>query len=443
MRERSPGVEPTSLYAKLFINGFTRACHVVLVAELSSAPEPALVEAALRDVLEREPRLRSTVEMSRLGVPTRFVHHTVDHWLEAGGLRIVEGFDPANLEAFRQEALAAPMDLRGELPVRVWLLRGTSGAAIVVKAHHAVIDARTSRPTLLRFVQRYRAHAAGQAPPVATSGPRPARARLQWATEAWAWLRSARLDARVPEVSVLADPGGAGAGPPHTRCAVRVLPIEELSRLNAAAARAGVTFPQLVCAATLRAFGAYNARRVGDGRGAPPRVGLMVAASRRPSAARPADDAPSVDTILLSVDTALLAAERNAELQRHVRAALHRPDTRHNGVMLWAFYAARRLMALRGIAPAAATDSVHVLYSDASSLATSFRRPLELTPGVTVERLHYVASPVAPDQAMLVTYAYGSELRVALMHDDGVIRGDELLDDLIAALRTPTEKEAS
>ena len=253
------GSERTSLYAKLFINGFSRPSYLVVVAELSGAVDVAIVREVLADCLEREVRLRSLVEFSRLGVPVRFRHQPVARWFDAGCFQVVEGFDFATLASFRRELLVAPMALDREFPLRVWVLRGDGRSALVVKVHHAVVDARTSRPILLRFVTRYRARAAGRdLAPVPPPAPPLRREGAPALLHAWRWLRSARLDARVPDVSLIAEPGlGAAATGAGVCCAERVLPARELARVTDEAAQQGLTFPQHVCAATLRALGVY------------------------------------------------------------------------------------------------------------------------------------------------------------------------------------------
>jgi hypothetical protein len=450
------GSEATSLYAKLFINGFSKPSYIVVTVELSGRADAAALRAALREVLARHPLLCARAEFAA-SIPMRFVHHAPERWLDEGGLEVRDAAPPDAIPALQRRALAEPMDLERDGPLRVWLLHVGSGeearSVVVVKVHHAVVDAYSGRLAVLEAAAAYRRHAASVVAPVA-GAPRGARPSDQSPfkrlagdpggalARAFRWLRTARLRARVPEASVVAHVAPRGPIEAHpVAYGERILAAGALGRVVAGASALGLTFPQAVCAAALRAMDTYNARESPRlGAATPPRVGLQVAASRRFRNAAERSASFAVDTVLVEAERALLAPERGHDLARRVRQALLAPGAGHNELLLAAFYAARRARAAArrlGLAPPwdpQPARAIHLLYSDGTSVATRLPQRLELSPGLAVTSLSYLASPVALDQGMLISFAYAGELRLSLVYHEGAIDGDALLSDLAREL---------
>ena len=104
----------TTLYEKLFIDGFQKPSYVVATVLLAHAPDPAAIELAARRTLVCHPRLRSVVRM-RFGVPFELVPRP---W---SGARV---HDSADLRALEERLLSTPLDSIRDSPLEVHVVVG-------------------------------------------------------------------------------------------------------------------------------------------------------------------------------------------------------------------------------------------------------------------------------------------------------------------------------
>lgn len=471
--------EPTSLYAKVFIDGFSKPSCIVLTSVLSGRMPAALGVSTFESLVEDNPPLRSRVERSRLGVPTHFRRCSTAAWRAAGSISVHEPFDLAGLGAFERGLLGTRLDPEKEFPFQVWILQGEEAgrpvSAVVIKAHHAIVDAHAGKRLLLEYVTRWRAAMAegvnaGERARARANGALPKReveaaVKAPWqqvaarARRAWEWARAADLSGRVPDVSLLSSYRPTGA---LYDLAVtfeeRVLPEALFERVRTAAARRDLTFSHALCISLLRAMRRYNQDEVARApqRSLPDAMGLMIAVTRR----WPREAAGAVrfeaDTRMLSVPDSMFAPARAAELEALVRDAHAVRRGGHNDVSLALLYASRRVERLatklrgkpRALDP---VPHVHFTLSDLTGGALRLRGAIELplpgaapaTPPLRVETLRTLVSPFAPAHAGLIATVYGGRLRLTLLHHEGAVRGDDLLDGLVGELERHLEQRSS
>ena len=72
--------EPTSLYAKAFVTGFSKPAYVLITAKLDGVLDEALFRKTSHALVEENPLLRSRVTSNLLGLPSHFVHGDVAEW---------------------------------------------------------------------------------------------------------------------------------------------------------------------------------------------------------------------------------------------------------------------------------------------------------------------------------------------------------------------------
>jgi hypothetical protein len=452
--------QPTNLYAKVFIDGFSKPSYVVFTIHLNAVIAADVVRRAALTLVERHPLLRSKVERSWLGVPVRFRHFSPSAWLSEGSLHIEDGFDFSRLHAFEEELLSTPLDPVARFPFQGWLLNGEidgrPASTIVAKAHHAIVDASSGKILMLSFAEACREALGGAARPAPSPAARPtapAEGELTPLKRASQWLKAAELAPRVPAVSVLAD-FKPSAPTPELRVSFRerAVPVAELDRIRDRAAAARLTSSQLLCAALFRAMHAYNRAEVErrPGVALPGALGLMIAVSRR-WAARGATHTQKVgfeaDTRLLRVPAPILdAPAREPELFAIVREGLGLRRGGHNDVALGLLYASRwvesRIARVRGVGPKVPepVSEIHLTLSDLTGGATRLPRAMDLTPDLRVESVRYLVSPVAPAHGGLIVSVSGAEVRFTLLYHEGALRADALLDALFEELSMEPHK---
>lgn len=389
----------TTLYEKVFIDGFHKPSYVVATLALERAPaERDLAVAAVR-TLERHPRLRSLVR-TRLGVPVALVPRPAHEWLERGGLHVLA---TADMHALEEKLLSAPLDLRRSMPLELYLVR--EPASLVVKVHHAVIDA-TSGFTLLHDFARI---VAGLAPIDRTRpAPDPWRRTIEWITRM-------QLRPRLPEVSVVASyhPAAMLDHEPvvYTQ---RVIP-GGFARITERGRSRGATFSELVASSLLSAMHRYNADRSPS---PPAKLGLMFARARPRSRHREASF--SADTGVVSIPAARLGVLHDPATLRELRHAAR--DSRHNDLALAALYVTRKLYG-KSRAPSE-QRAVHLTLSD----VTAFGRASSRTEsGLAVTDMRVLASPTSFDHAGMLVSRFADDLRLALVAHRGAVDAEALL----------------
>jgi len=422
----------TTLYSKLFINGFAKPSYVVFSARTPARLEADALRTGLRRVLERHPMLRARVEMSWLGVPRRFKVAEVGEWWSGGGLTVMEdGTTPADLEV---HLMRTPMDLARDFPFRVWIRRDASGAGSTLhaKLHHAVVDGHSGRQILMDLL--------GAGVQAARAPDAPGATQPVWRRAAQ-WLRGTRLG-RLPQVSLLSR--FTPEGPTDAlvvEAAERLFPADWLARQRARARERGLTFPQALCVALLQSFDTCNRRlrAAHDGLALPKTLGLMVAVSqRRHRGERGPSQGFDAETRLVTVPGRLAEPDQGRSLADYVRRVLRERRVRHNHVSLAAMYVRRRASALWSAttagAVAAPRGAVHLTYSDLTGLATRFDRPLQLDRGLRLEGPRILVTPVAADHTVLLVYCVPEGVRLSLTYHRGALDGSALLDDVLAHL---------
>lgn len=393
----------TTLYEKVFIDGFHKPSYVVATLTLDALPPVDRLRGAIERTLERHPRLRSLVRY-RWGVPVELKPVRVLDWFERGGVRELP---PGDLHAFEERLLGTPLDMRWELPLEVYAAR--SPARLVLKVHHAVFDATSGFGLLRDFAQAL----AGEA-----FAPRAARKSTP-AKRGLTWLRGVQLRPRVPAVSLLADYQPQGPLPREPVVFLeRSLPHAQVARHARAL---GVTVSQLIASALLSAMNAYNTAHFE----APPEdVGMMFVRARPRLGAASASF--QADTCVVSVPRRQIVRAHHpdtlAELQRAARA------TGHNDVALAALYLDRKIRG-RDTRPSRQT-SLHVTLSD----VTSFGRTLRPGGVLGLRDLRIRSSPTSFDHAGMMVSRFADELRFVVIAHRRALDLDALLTATLALL---------
>jgi hypothetical protein len=397
----------TTLHEKVFINGFQKPSYVVASLALDALPAESLVRSAALETLAAHPRLRSTTR-SRAGVPLELVPSPPEEWLERGGLRVLPH---ANLHALEEQLLGTPMDLARAFPFELYLVRDPP--ALLVKVHHAVLDA-TSGYTLLQDFARALVGAPRRERRARPVGPRVRRAL--------SWLSRVRLRPRLPAVSLVTDY--------HPRAPLDEEPVGYSERLVLGAhprivARGqarGATFAEMVASAVMSAMFTYNAERSSV---PPPELGLMFARALPRAGASEASF--RAETCVVSVPSGRLATLHHPRTLRELRSAA--TDPRHNDVALAALYATRRIFG-RAAAPAP-QRAIHFTLSDVTAFA---RGAGGLLGGLAIRDMRVLASPTSFDHAGMIVSRFGTDVRLALIAHRGALDAGALLDATLGNL---------
>ena len=397
----------TTLYEKVFINGFQKPSYVVASLALAEPPPEALLTRVIPEVLEAHPRLRSLVR-SRFGVPTHFEPLAAAEWLSRGGLVI---HPSADLHALEERLLSTPLDLGRTFPLEVHLVRGP--AALVVKLHHAIIDGASGFALLHDFARV-----------LSIRPPRrePRQRRAHWPKRLQSWAARAQLRPRLPEVSLVARyrPSAVLEQEP-VEYAERVIPGGHRRIAERGRAR-GATFSEILASALVSAMNDYNRQRTAR---PPSRVGLMFARAQP----RRAEHAASfrADTCLVSLPADLLEQLHHPSTLRQLRAAAR--DPHHNDVALGLLYVTRRLARPQSVP--SEQNGLHFTLSD----VTSFGRGLGREGfGLTIRDLRVLASPTSFDHAGMLVSRFGGDVRLSLVAHRGAVESEALFGQLLANL---------
>lgn len=395
----------TTLYEKVFIDGFHKASYVVATLALASPPDGRALEEPLLRCLERHPRLRSLARFA-LGIPLSLDVRPPREWLSRGGLRTHQR---ADLHALEQTLLTERMDLETQMPLEIHLV--AEPAALVMKVHHAFIDATSGFGLLLDF-----ACAAGGAPFPRREAPPPA----SWA-ELKDWLARVQLRPRVPEISVTTSymPSAHLESEPVV-FEERVL-AGSFDRISVAARRRGSTFSETTASAVLSAIHRYNTAR----REVPRETGLMLARARPRSKHR--DVSYTSDTCVVTVPSANLGTLHHPETLAELRAIAR--DRRHNDLALSLLYASRKL-GKRETQPTLQRGVAFTL-----SDLTAFGRLAGRAGGaMAIRDLRVLASPTSFDHAGMLLSRFGDDVRLSLISHRGALDGRALLDATVELL---------
>ncbi|HEY8547646.1 MAG TPA: amino acid adenylation domain-containing protein, partial [Acidimicrobiales bacterium] len=135
------------------------AYNFPLVVRLGADLDPAVLHAALDDVVGRHEALRTIFEEVD-GEPAQRI-------LAAADARVpFEVLDaaPGDVEALVTELVRRPFDLARDLPIRAAVVRAGDARVVVVVLHHIATDEWSDRPFLRDLTQAYEARAQGRAP---------------------------------------------------------------------------------------------------------------------------------------------------------------------------------------------------------------------------------------------------------------------------------------
>jgi hypothetical protein len=400
----------TTLYEKVFIDGFHKPSYVVASIALERMPTKAELERALLATIESHPRLRSLVR-TRLGVPIALEPRSPREWLERGGLT----FDDApDVRALEERLLSTPLDLRRTMPLEVHVRRAPP--AIVIRIHHAVIDASSGFAVMDDFARCL----AGLGPSSRSRARRP-RA-ITPIRRARQWLARANLRPRLPGVSVVTRyTPRTGLEEEPVVYVERVLASAH-ARIVRLARRHGASLSELVASALLSGMHAYNAGRSSE---PPDEIGLMFARARPRLAHR--DAAFRADTCVVSMPRSLLSSPHHpatlAELRRRANEATH------NDLALGSLYASRKLLG-RSRAPRE-QHGLHFTLSDLSSFGRGLARARA---GLPITGVRVLASPTSFDHAGMIVSRFGEDLRLSVIAHRGALDADALLSATVRHL---------
>ncbi|GGY43289.1 condensation domain-containing protein [Streptomyces tanashiensis] len=141
------------------LEGSSPAYNAPVVLRLGSMPDPAVLEAAVRDVVERHEVLR-TVYPARDEEPYQRILDDADVPFDVE--RCAPGED---VRARATEFARLPLDVTVELPVRVRLFEVADGTAVLVLlVHHIATDGWSVGCLLADLDAAYRARSEGRAP---------------------------------------------------------------------------------------------------------------------------------------------------------------------------------------------------------------------------------------------------------------------------------------
>lgn len=403
----------TTLYEKVFLDGFEKPSYVVVTLAFEGAlPSAALLESAVHRTLERHPRLRSKVALE-LGVPTRFVAAPRDEVARAARPTEHEGRDLPSLE---RELLSTELDPSKSLPFELHVVRNP--AAIVLRVHHAVIDASSGFSLLRDFARA-----------LGASVPEPRARRTSPAARARAWLLGLRTRPRLPDPGLFVE--YLPRNPLRREPVVygeRVV-VGAFARARARAKRYGATFSELLASSVLSAFRDTAAARGGP---MPPRLGLMIARARSRGGASASFRA---ETSVVSVRTSELERAHEPSTLAQVRGAGR--DGGHDDVALAALYLGGKLRrALRGDdrgLPRPVSDVTFTL-SDLTGFGKVSEAPLR---ALGVRDVRVLASPTAFDHAGMIATRSGDDLRLVVIAHDGAFDQDALLTATLLHLGEP------
>ncbi|GGM09029.1 condensation domain-containing protein [Micromonospora yangpuensis] len=140
------------------MGGASRIYNIPVVLRLRRSLDPAVLTAAVGDLLDRHEVLR-TVYAAVDGEPFQVV-------LERGEPAVtVLDVPTAELPRVIDETTGHVFDLGGQLPLRVWLIRADDGSHhLVVLVHHIAADGWSMGALLRDLARAYTARAAGTAP---------------------------------------------------------------------------------------------------------------------------------------------------------------------------------------------------------------------------------------------------------------------------------------
>jgi hypothetical protein len=397
----------TTLYEKMFIDGFEKPSYVVATITLERPVPEVELAAAIRATLERHPRLRSNVTL-RFGVPVALVPRSPEAWLVRPGIRALE---EADIHALEEELLGTPLDLRDSLPLEVYAV--ARPPALVIKVHHAMIDASSGFEVLHDFARFLEGRIPGDR----------SRRRAAGRAQAWTrWASRARLAPRLPGIGVTAR-YRPERPLPHERVAYseRVLPRAH-ALLTRRARAVGATFFELVASAVLSAMHAYNARSARP----PERVGLMFARARPRESG--SDAGFRAETRSVSIAAAQLATPHHPATLRELRRA--GADPGHDDLALAALYLVRKLR--RSSPEPCEQRGLLFTLSDLTSFGRALRPAADAA--LPIRDVRVLASPTSFDHAGMLVSRLGDDVRLALVAHRGAVDAGILLDATLARL---------
>ncbi|OBQ53054.1 hypothetical protein A4U61_02155 [Streptomyces sp. H-KF8] len=143
------------------LEGPSATYNVPVVLRLDGVPDPVVLAAALRDVVERHESLRTVLPAGPDGEP----HQQVRAAGQPVDFAAVE-CGPGGVDAAVRTFAHMPFDISCELPLRVRLFTApdTACPVLVLLLHHVATDGWSLRPLLRDLSEAYAARAAGHAP---------------------------------------------------------------------------------------------------------------------------------------------------------------------------------------------------------------------------------------------------------------------------------------
>ncbi|MFF4896113.1 amino acid adenylation domain-containing protein [Streptomyces sp. NPDC001068] len=138
--------------------------NLPFAVRLRGAPDPVALRAAVVDVITRHEALR-TVFPAVAGVPVQRVVPAGQAAADLSFTVVDCTADPDGYPARRDAAAAEPFDLRGELPIRIWMFVVAPDEYVLLTVmHHIAGDGWSKGPFLRDLATAHKARRAGRAP---------------------------------------------------------------------------------------------------------------------------------------------------------------------------------------------------------------------------------------------------------------------------------------
>ena len=133
--------------------------HDVFSYHLEAAWDPGAMAKALRQITERHPVLRTSLDLTGFGEPLQRVHRTVEPWFEEEDLSALDAAEQEqHIAAWIEAEKARPFDWRRPPLIRFQVHRRSADSIqLTLSFHHAILDGWSVASLLTELFRFYRA----------------------------------------------------------------------------------------------------------------------------------------------------------------------------------------------------------------------------------------------------------------------------------------------